>query len=36
MFAARPMPWAAVIPALIPLLTALFVIIPMQGRQRRD
>jgi len=36
MFAARPMPWAAVIPALIPLLTALFVIIPMQGRQSRD
>lgn len=36
MFAAHPMPWAVVIPTLIPLLTALFVIIPMQGRQRPD
>ncbi len=36
MFVARPMPWAVVIPTLIPLLTALFVIIPMQSRRGRD
>jgi len=28
LFAARPLPWAVVIPATIPLLTAIFVIIP--------
>jgi hypothetical protein len=29
MLAPRPLPWAVAIPALIPLLTAVFVIIPM-------
>ncbi len=29
MFAPRPLPWAVAIPSLIPLLTTLFVIIPM-------
>jgi hypothetical protein len=29
MFAARPLPLATVIPSLVPLLTTLFVIIPM-------
>jgi hypothetical protein len=28
-FTRRPLPWAVIIPALIPLLTAVFVIIPM-------
>jgi hypothetical protein len=28
-FAPKPLPWAAVIPALIPVLTSIFVIIPM-------
>lgn len=28
LIAARPLPWAVVIPATIPLLTAIFVIIP--------
>ena len=28
LFAAHPLPWAAIIPAAIPLLTAIFVIIP--------
>jgi hypothetical protein len=29
LFARRPLPWAAVIPAFIPLLTVVFVAIPM-------
>lgn len=29
MFARRPLPWVAVIPAIIPLLFAVFVVIPM-------
>jgi len=29
MFATRPLPWAAAIPSLVPLLTTLFIIIPM-------
>ena len=28
-FARKPLPWVAVIPALIPLLTGVFVILPM-------
>ncbi len=28
-YARKPLPWAAVIPALIPLLTGIFVILPM-------
>jgi hypothetical protein len=28
--APRPLPWAAIIPGLIPVLTAVFVIRPMQ------
>lgn len=29
LFAKRPLPWAGIIPAAIPLLAAVFVIIPM-------
>lgn len=29
MFAVRPLPWAAVIPSLVPLLTTVFIVIPM-------
>jgi hypothetical protein len=29
MFVSRPLPWAVLIPALVPLLTAVFVIIPI-------
>jgi hypothetical protein len=29
MFASHPLPWAVLIPALIPLLTATFVIVPI-------
>jgi len=36
MFVARPLPWVALVPGLIPLLTALFVIIPMQRRRGRE
>jgi hypothetical protein len=28
-FASRPMPWAALVPSLIPVLTVLYVIAPM-------
>ncbi len=31
----RPLPWAAIIPALIPLLTAVLVIIPMLNDRKR-
>jgi hypothetical protein len=34
-FAARPLPWAVVIPATIPLLTAIFVIIPFLKAARQ-
>jgi peptidoglycan/LPS O-acetylase OafA/YrhL len=30
----RPQPWAALIPALIPVLTAVFVIVPMMKEAR--
>jgi hypothetical protein len=36
MVAPRPLPWAVLIPALIPLLTAVFVIIPMLKAAKRD
>ncbi len=35
LFTPHPRIWAAVIPALIPILTACFVIIPMQIEKRR-
>lgn len=35
MFAQRPMPWAAIIPALTPLLVATFVILPMNRAEKR-
>jgi len=34
MLAPRPLPWAVMIPALIPLLTAVFVIIPMLNAKK--
>lgn len=33
-FARKPLPWAAVIPALIPLLTGFFVILPMMRAEK--
>lgn len=35
LFAAHPLPWAAVIPATIPLLTAFFVIIPFINESKQ-
>jgi hypothetical protein len=34
LFARRPLPWAAIIPAFIPVLTVVFVIIPMQRSEK--
>jgi hypothetical protein len=34
-FTRRPLPWAVIIPALIPLLTAFFVIIPMMRDEKQ-
>jgi hypothetical protein len=34
LFARRPLPLAAIIPAFIPLLTVVFVIIPMQKSEK--
>jgi hypothetical protein len=33
-FARKPFPWVAVIPCLIPLLSAIFVIIPMMREEK--
>lgn len=34
MFAPRPLPWAILIPALTPLLTVIFVIVPMLNAEK--
>jgi len=34
-FSPRPLPWAAIIPGLVPVLTAVFVIIPMMRAEKR-
>jgi len=34
LFTRKPLPWVAVIPALIPILTAVFVIIPMMTTEK--
>jgi hypothetical protein len=34
LFTRKPLPWVAVIPALIPILTAVFVIIPMLATEK--
>jgi heme A synthase len=35
-FARKPLPWVAVIPALIPVLTAVFVIIPLMTEMKEE
>jgi hypothetical protein len=35
MFLRRPLPWVAIIPALLPLLVSVFVILPMIRAERR-
>ena len=34
MFVHRPLPWVAIIPALIPLLATAFVLVPMIGAEK--
>ena len=36
LFARRPLPWAALIPACIPLLVCVFVVIPMLKQKNKS